>query len=217
MELTKKQESKICLSCGECCKRYSITILPEDVPKISKKLKISQKKFLQDYCELFVKVYPKSIPGILTYLSSFFPKHIGNLLDLEFNYTPPSFFVLPQLTIKRKEGYCPFLNKDNSCKIYSVRPYPCKAFPFMILPGYEESYPFCNLFSKTNKDYSKQTRAYSKRMKHYFYNVDKKGFEKLWKNPPKKGKFFLSDSLLGGITLKQLNKVMSKKIPDELT
>lgn len=210
--LTKKEESDICLSCGECCKRYSITILPGEVAKIAKKLKISKKKFLEEKCELFVKVFPKTIPGILTSPTAFFPKKIGDLLYNEFSYVPAGFFIVPQITIKRKENaHCQFLNKDNTCRIYNERPSPCKLFPFMVMPGYEENYPFCELFKKTTKDYSKQSIKFQKEITSYFREVDEKGFDKVWKNLPKKGKFFLNDSLIGEITDKQILKMLKKK------
>lgn len=211
MKLTSKQESDICLSCGECCRRYSITIFPEEVKAIAKSLNISQKKFLEKHCELFVKVYPKSIPGMLTYNTAFFPKKVGKLLEQEFNYVPNSFFVLPQISLKRAEGVCRYLNKDNSCIIYNDRPFPCRLFPFMVVPGYEENYPFCELFKKSTMDYSKQSRKYSKKMKDYFKLIDEKGFFKTWRAFPPRGKLFLSDLLIGEITIKQLNKMLSYK------
>ena len=172
MKLTQKQESKICLACGECCKRYSITILLSEVKKISKKLGISQKKFLEKHCELFVKIYPKSNPGLLTYPTAFFPKRIGEILSKDLNYLPPSFFVLPQISLKRKKGICRYLKKDNKCLIYKERPFPCKLFPFMVVPGYEESYPFCELFGKATEDKSKLSTEYRKKLMNYFKKID---------------------------------------------
>ena len=209
--LTSKQESDICLSCGECCKRYSITILPEEATIIAKKLKISRKKFLEEHCELFVKIYPKSTPGILTYLTAFFPKRTGEVLSNYLTYLPPSFFVVPQIALKRKEGICRYLNKNNTCKIYKERPAPCRLFPFLVVEGYAENYPFCELFKKTNKNYSAKSREYSKKIKKYFEEVDRKGFVSVWKYPPTKGKLFLNELLIAGLTLKQLKKMMASK------
>jgi len=214
--LTSKQESDICLSCGECCKRYSITLLPKEAILLAKKLKISRKKFLEEHCELFVKIYPKSTPGILTFSTAFFPKRTGETLNNYLNYLPPSFFVVPQIALKRKEGVCRYLNKDNTCKVYKERPFSCQLFPFMVVPGYEENYPFCELFRKTQKNYSAKSRAYSKEIKKYFEEVDKKYFVSVWKNPPTKGKLFLNELLIAGLTLKQLNKMMSSKPTKEI-
>ncbi len=212
MKLSFKEESMICLSCGECCKRYSITILPEEIPKIAKLLKISKKKFLQEYCELFVKIYPKSVPGLLTFATTFFPKKIGELISTILSYPPTGFLIVPQIALKRVSGVCVFLQKNNSCKIYSKRPSPCKLFPFMVVPGYEEQYPFCELFRKQSHYDLKHSKIFSKKISNYFKIVDKKGFEKVWFNPPEKGKLFLNELLLGKINLNQLNKMFSHKI-----
>ncbi len=210
MVLTKKQESDICLACGECCKRYSITLLPEEVEKIAKKLKISKQKFLETHCELFVKIYPKSTPGLLTFPTVFFPKRIGEILSSDLSYLPPSFFVLPQIALKRNKGICRYLNKDNTCKIYKERPSPCKLFPFMVVPGYEEQYPFCELFRSGYKELSNESKIFANKTRNYFKKIDKDGFVKTWKYYPKAGKLFLSDMLTGGISINQLIKMTHK-------
>ncbi len=206
-----REETNICLSCGECCKRYNITIFPEDVQKISKRMRISKKKFLEENCQLFVKVFPKSTSGILTFPTSSFPKSITNLLEREIDFLSKKFFVLPQIVLKRTNGKCFFLEENNKCRIYSVRPDPCKLFPFIVVPGFEEQYPFCELFKTTKKDYSKQSRKYSKKVREYFDLIEKKGFEKVWKNPPKKGLFFLNESMLGEISIKEINSMTRRK------
>jgi Fe-S-cluster containining protein len=211
-KLTQKQESDSCLACGECCKRYSITILPEEAQLIAKKLRISKKKFLETHCELFVKVYPKTTPGILTFPTTFFPKKIGEMLLSDLNIVPAGFFVLPQIALKRKEGICRYLNKNNTCQIYNERPFPCELFPFMVVPGYEEQYPFCELFKKSNKTLPRKSKQFSKKIKVYFKQIDEKGFVKVWRNVPKKGKFFLNELLLGEITSLQLEKMMKIKM-----
>jgi Fe-S-cluster containining protein len=212
-KLTQKQESDICLACGECCKRYSITLLPDELTKISKKLKISKKKFLEENCELFVKVFPKSTSGVLTCPTAFFPKKVSDLLYNDFNYLPEGFFVVPQIALKRKEnGGCLFLDSKNSCKIYTARPSPCKLFPFLVVEGYNENYPFCELYKKTYKDYSKISKAFQKKITTYFKTVDKKGMKKVWGTLPQNGKFFLNELFLGNISSKNLEIILSKKI-----
>ncbi|MDD4250950.1 MAG: YkgJ family cysteine cluster protein [Candidatus ainarchaeum sp.] len=212
MGLSPKEESVICLNCGECCKKYSITILPKESKKISKFLKISNKKFLQEKCELFVKIYPKSTPGLLTCTTCFFPKKIGLMIDSILSYPPHGFFVVPQIILKRIDGNCEFLLQGNKCKIYSKRPFPCKVFPFMVVPGYEEQYPFCELFKKSGKDNVKKSRLFSKKITEYFKTVDKIGFEKTWKYFPNNGKLFLSDELIGEISFKQLKTMLNHKV-----
>ena len=207
-KLTKKQESDICLSCGECCKRYYITLLKSEVAPIAKGLAISQKKFLGEYCELHVKMFPKSTKGVLTFPTIFFPKKIGDMIKENMGYSPQGFFVLPQVVLKRNEGNCPFLPENLMCEIYKSRPEPCKLFPFIAVPGYRENYPFCSLFRKEWKDYSKKSRSYFKKVKSYFYEVEKKGFKKFWRSPPINGKIFLNETLIGKINLDELELMM---------
>ena len=207
-KLTKKQESDICLDCGGCCKRYYITLLKNEVAPIAKDLKVSQKKFLDEYCELHVKIFPKSTKGVLTFPTIFFPKKIGDMIKENLGYSPQGFFVLPQVVLKRNEGICPFLPENLACGIYKSRPEPCKLFPFIAVPGYRENYPFCPLFRKEWKDYSKKSRSYFKKVKNYFYEVEKKEFKKFWRNPPKNGKIFLNETLIGKINLEELELMM---------
>lgn len=39
-------------------------------------------------------------------------------------------------TIRQLDGRCFFLNEDNLCEIYDVRPYQCKNAPYNFLAGY---------------------------------------------------------------------------------
>jgi len=210
MKLSKKEESDICLSCGECCRRYLITVLKEEASLIARTLKKSNKRFLEEDTQLSVKLFAKSVDGVLTFPTTFFPKRIGQMIEENVKPVPQSFFVLPQVVLKKEHG-CTFLNEDNTCKIYSARPAPCRLFPFIAVEGIRESYPFCLLFKKTNKDYSKQSRSYFKKVKNYFAEVDKKGFTKYWKNPPKKGLLYLHDTFIGEINLKELEEMMQVK------
>ncbi len=213
-KLSNKQESRICLDCGECCKRYYITVLPEESKKISKKLKSSEKEFLEKNCELHVKIYPKSVKGILTYPSTFFPKHIYEQIRKEVGIVSDSYFIVPQVVLKRDifeidgKKICTFLNENNTCKIYSVRPEPCRLFPFIAVEGIREQYPFCELYQKTYKDLSKKSSSYFKKVKSYFKKVNDKGFLSVWKNPPKKGLMYLADKYICEINLNELNLML---------
>jgi len=226
-KLSKKQESDICLSCGECCKRYWITVLPEESAKISKIVKLNKKDFLEKNCLLHVKLFPKSTPGVLTFPTTFFPKRIYELLEGELGNIPESFFVVPQVVLKReqktvfnfsekktkqeKRNVCIFLDSSNACAIYETRPQPCRLFPFIAVPGYREQYPFCGLFRKTFRDYSIESRIYYKKVQNYFKKVNENGFSGLWRNPPEKGLLYLQDSFLGEISLDELEEMMPKK------
>ncbi|MDD2531340.1 MAG: YkgJ family cysteine cluster protein [Candidatus ainarchaeum sp.] len=224
---SKKEESNFCLECGECCKRYYITLLPKEVDIISKFLKISKKKFLENYCELNVKIYPKSTLGVLTYPSTFFPNKIIELIKKKSFEIPTSFFVVPQVVLKRENKLtqtffnnepkkdfrkaCIFLEKNNFCKIYPKRPIPCKLFPFIAMPDLREQYPFCELFKNSQKDFSIESKKYYSRIQKYFKEVNKKSFKSIWFNPPKSGELFYSDTLLGKISIEELIEMMPKK------
>jgi Fe-S-cluster containining protein len=226
MKISKKQESSICLSCGECCKKYWITILPEEATKISKVLKVSKKDFLINNCLLNVKLFPKSTHGVLTFPSTFFPKKIYELLEKKVDNISGSYFIVPQIVLRKEQkpvtnfsnnkvlqeerNACIFLNPNNSCEIYHARPQPCKLFPFIAVPGYRDQYPFCELFKKTFKDYSRESRTYYKKVQDYFKKVDKTSFSSIWKNPPKTGLLYLQDIFLGEISLKELEEMMHK-------
>lgn len=213
-KLSAKKESEICLSCGECCKRYWITVLPEESKKISKTLKKKEKDFLGKDCFLLIKLYPKSVKGVLTFPTTFFPKRIVEEIKNEMIDVPQSFFIVPQVVLKREgteKKACAFLSEDNKCKIYSSRPQPCKLFPFIAVEGLRESYPFCELFKVTYRDLSKESRNYFKKVKKYFDSVDKKGFSKIWKNPPKKGYLYLNETKLCEIEVDELEKMISAK------
>lgn len=206
MGLSEKRKSQICLKCGECCRRYWITLLPEEAKRIAKALKVSEKDFLEKHCVLLVKVFPKSVPGLLTFPAAFFPKKIYRAVEKKLGFSPRSFFVQPQVALKRKRKECPFLLSENECKIYSSRPKVCGIFPFIVLPGYRESYPFCRLYKlqKPEKADIKESRRYFKEVQKYFKSVDRKGFAKVWKSPPKSGFLFLNEEKISGISLDEI-------------
>lgn len=212
--LSPKEESKICLDCGECCKRYWITVLPSEAKVIAKKTKKSLKSFLENDCVILVKIYPKSVKGILTFPTAFFPKNIVDSIRTHVGDLPQSFFVVPQVVLKRvgnEQRACTFLGEGNKCGIYKERPAPCKLFPFIAVEGIRENYPFCGLFKQTYKDLTKESQKYFKTVKKYFATVDKKGFSTLWKTPPQKGYLYINETKVCEITLNDLEKLMIAK------
>ncbi|MCX6803745.1 MAG: YkgJ family cysteine cluster protein [Candidatus Diapherotrites archaeon] len=225
-KLTKKQESEFCLSCGECCKRYWITLLPSEASKIARLLKTSKGTFLPNYCMLNVKLYPKTTPGVLTFPTTFFPQRLFDLIKKEVATPAESFFIVPQVVLSRKNKIifkfdskrtqkeqrfsCSFLKAENACEIYPVRPEPCKLFPFIAMPDLREQYPFCELFKSTQKNLSIESKIYYKRVQEYFKNVDEKSFLGVWQYPPKKGLLFLGEKQIGEISLDELVSMMPK-------
>ena len=77
-----------CLSCANCCKTTSPIFRDADIRRISKHLRIKERKFISDYLRM----------------------------DDEQDY------VL-------KSSPCSFLDNDNSCSIYDVRPLACREYP----------------------------------------------------------------------------------------
>jgi Fe-S-cluster containining protein len=225
-KLTKKEESELCLACGECCKRYWITVLPEEATKIARVLNKPKKDFLENDCILQVKLFPKSTPGVLTFPSTFFPKRIFELLKKNGAGNQQSFFVVPQVVLKREEktvfnfiekrtktekrNACLFLSPENMCAIYEARPEPCKLFPFIAMPGLREQYPFCALFQQTNKNLSVESKIYYQKIQTYFRKIDNFGFDFVWRSPPKKGVLFLNETQIGEIALDELKLMMPK-------
>jgi len=226
-KLTKKQESDICLACGECCKRYWITVLPLEANKISKLLEKTRKAFLENDCVLNVKLFPKTTPGVLTYPTTFFPKRVYDLVKKELGVVPESFFIVPQVVLKREEKKtfkfknnksiiekrtaCKFIRPENACDIYEARPTPCRLFPFIAMPGLREQYPFCELFQNTFKEYSIESKIYYSKVQDYFKEVDEKGFANFWRTPPTTGVLLIQDKEIGTLTLSELELMMPKK------
>jgi len=225
-KLSKKEESTLCLECGECCKRYWITVLPTEVTKLSNELNITKRKFLEEYCELNVKIYPKSTKGVLTYPSVFFPKEIINKIKKRNFSIADSFFIVPQIVLKREEvltqtffnnqvkrekrNACIFIDAKNCCRVYEARPTPCRLFPFIAMPDLREQYPFCKLYQMTEKNLSIESKTYYSKVQDYFKEIDKKSFMSVWHYSPKKGILFFSDSEIGSITLDELILMMQK-------
>lgn len=210
-KFSPKQESEICLSCGECCRRYWITVLPSEAKPLAKGLGMGEKSFLEKNCLLFVKFFPKSTPGVLTVPTAFLPKKVFDLLKKEMGAVPGSFFVVPQVVLRREGKECSLLGKKNACKVYKARPVPCKLFPFIAVPGYKEQYPFCPLFRKTSKDLSSQSDVYFRKIQKYFKAVNDKGFSGktgVWKNSPVKGIMLLNEKQLGEISLEELGQLL---------
>ena len=179
------------LGCDECCRRYWITLLPEEAKRISKETKVSLKDFLEGNCVLIAHIYPKrGEPDGLTINSELLPRKLSEFVGKEMLPVPQHFLVLPSLALKRNSsGECVFLSGEK-CKIHSSAPTICKLFPFVALSKrpLKDLYPFCKavqqkaLVGKTG-ELDKGQRA---RVDQYFDSIEEQGFTKLWKHLPSK-------------------------------
>jgi hypothetical protein len=77
-----------CLDCANCCKTTPALLSQNDINRIAKHLKISNKEFISQYTKT------------------------DDDGDTVFKQTP-----------------CIFLQQDNTCKIYDIRPFACKDYP----------------------------------------------------------------------------------------
>jgi len=75
-------------------------------------------------------------------------KDIQNIISK--GYAPDSFLEkknLLNLLKKNKTGFCIFLNSDNSCSIYEVRPQACRKFPYLKYPFFKGCDTRCKFIS----------------------------------------------------------------------
>lgn len=99
----KKAGVKYCLKCGFCCNKRSCIPTPDELRQVAKYLDCTT-------TELIKKYYCVDARGITVFVK---PAGV-NQKDLVGQFIP----------WKRtfNEGKCIFLDKDNTCKIYEVRP-----------------------------------------------------------------------------------------------
>ncbi|MDP6670533.1 MAG: YkgJ family cysteine cluster protein, partial [archaeon] len=179
------------LGCDECCKRYWITLLPEDANKIAKELKVSLKDFLEKECFLIAHIYPKNSKSDgLTINSKFLPSKLAEFVGKEMQPVPSHFLVLPAVTLKRdSKGECVFLSKGK-CKIYPSAPPICKLFPVVALSrrSLKDIYPFCKamLGSDAGDKTGELDREQRELVSKYFESIKEQGFSNIWKHLPLK-------------------------------
>lgn len=179
-----------CERCGACCKRYWITVLPGEIKKQAKLLKISKKEFIERYTILYLQLFPTQYKeNTLEVFNEIVPKKIALRIERHLGYLPEYFLILPILAFKRN-GCCIFFDKkDKACKIYNARPKQCELFPFISLdeePNFLLLYPFCKGL-KLNPAGKNAGKEHYRQIVNYFDSVRKKGFSKLWKRTPKEG------------------------------
>jgi len=200
-----------CQRCGECCKRYYIVSLPEELEKQAAFLGLERREFIERHCQLFLQIFPSMHGTQKPVLNrSFLPKKFLEKAEA-FNGPLSEFFiVLPMIAFKRRGGgECTFYDSENSgCGIYPARPLECALFPFISdrkIEDYSKAYPFCKgLKTKgENLSYADLSFVHFKQMSEYFKKVKEKGFASLWREWPKEGVLLLESHLLGEISEKE--------------
>lgn len=197
----------VCLQCGECCKRYSITVLPDEALKISMSLKLPLKDFVEKHCQLFLEFFPIDCEkNALIVSSSKIPEKIAgsikNIAEIDSYY-----LVLPMIALKKKD-YCVFFDKSKmNCKIHSAKPKQCDLFPFIsIKPNtdFKKQYYFCKGLQEMQDSFSEKPigMEHYKEVSGYFERIKKNGFSSEWKFTPKTGIALLEGKILCNINEK---------------
>ncbi len=96
-------ESK-CVKCGFCCHKRTCIPTPEELKKIAEFLKLTPKELINKFFAIDTR-----------FEEDYYVKPLGeNIKDLAGKFIPAERTY--------NEGKCIFLDKDNNCKIYPVRP-----------------------------------------------------------------------------------------------
>ncbi len=201
------------LNCTSCCEKYWITILPEEAEAEADFLGISLKDFLEKHCILCLQLFPfPTADSVLSLPEKFFPKKIREKIEKETG--AQCFLAMPSIAFRKPENKCVFLEKG-LCKIYFIRPKQCELFPFISLNGetnFAEKYPFCKALSSAKFEESflhESSRHYLKVSEH-FNEIEKKGFERIWKSVPNKGIVLFKDKFLAKISKKEFFAILQK-------
>ncbi|MDO8537948.1 MAG: YkgJ family cysteine cluster protein [archaeon] len=206
-----------CLSCTQCCKRYNISLLPEEAQRIAKFLNLSLQQFFEQKTELFLQLFPSPFKeNDLIVSSSNFPKELVDKIYKECGFCSTHFLVLPGIVLKRKEQDCIFL-KDNLCEIHEVKPAPCEMFPFISWnpqKDLRESYKFCAGLNASNEQVLMQEKHIQKHEAHYakvkqnFEQIKTNSFKQVFPFLPKKGKLLIEGKQISEISLKEFEEIL---------
>ncbi|HLD58345.1 MAG TPA: YkgJ family cysteine cluster protein [archaeon] len=203
----------VSLNCSECCRKYWITILPTELKKAAKLMRLGEKSFIEKYCVLHLNLFPAhNADSGLGVSSVFLPKKIAQKIRAQTGGLHSHYILLPSIAFKREKSACTFLSR-NMCRIYSARPRQCALFPFISIAqkNLPREYPFCKALSQRNaripKDLLEKTQLLD--ISSYFKSVSKKGFGKIWKFLPKKGVVCLENNFLCGISKKDFLELVS--------
>jgi Fe-S-cluster containining protein len=203
-----------CTRCGNCCKRYYITLLPEEMKKAAKELKISQKEFAENNCQLFLQLFPSDFEGgELKISAQDLEKKLRRKIEAHKGFLPRHFLALPCIAFKRKGTICIFYDaKKNICRIHSSKPMQCTLFPLLSNsenPDWEKLYPFCEgMKNSVGKLNAAEMKEHYAKIQEYFGKVAERGFKKTWKAWPKKGVITYNNKLLGKISEREFFEII---------
>lgn len=110
-----------CRCCGNCCREKTCVPTPIEIDKISNYLGIKRDILLNEY---FCYDRHKTEDPM-------YPRPLGkNILHLAGKFIPDE--------VAHNEGPCIFLEEDNHCRIYAVRPANAKRFQCLITNPVDE-------------------------------------------------------------------------------
>ena len=205
---------QICIACkAECCKRYWITLVPEQAQTIANSLNLSLADFIQTYTVLYLQLI--SVPVSVQDPFFFARNQLSEKIQMQLTETKnfdQNFFALPLLALKRlpsenSKKACIFLKNNFECSIYSVRPTQCSLFPYVQSDSVEslkKIYPFCNLIEHVSSEPQKISK-HEQAVKNYFDQVKEKGFQKVWQALPENGFVFLNGKELSEVSIRELS------------
>lgn len=188
-----------CMRCLECCRQYWISLLPEEAEKISRKLNLSLKEFIEKNCVVLLQAYPfsKSKQSFVHSLDKF-PSRIQGILKKKSKAS--HFMVLPLIALDKTKGKC-ILLKGVNCLVYEERPKQCALFPLISIQRTKtskEHYPFCKglLPGKEFKINKKEVLGHYEKVRNHLDEVKEKGFQSIWPALPAKGMLMLSNEFI---------------------
>jgi len=172
------------LECNaECCRRWWIALLPEELERAVAFTGLERKRFVEEKCVLFAELFllEGKRSGIVVF-SGLLPESIAGQVRDSFGFLPDFFLALPALAFKREAEKCVFLNESNLCSIYPVRPRQCSLFPSLSFEGKPaELYGFCPLARSARGGIDQE---HFQRLTHYYSEVEARGFSALWSHLP---------------------------------
>ena len=205
------EKVSVCQTCGECCKRYAISVLPAEVQKQAAALKLDLKSYIGLYTRLLLQIVPFSSSNHpLALPTTLLPMSVAQKLKAE-GMDSPFVMILPMVGLRKKE-YCVFFAPQPfGGSIHSSKPLQCSIFPFASLnrnEDYAKSHDFCGLekiSSPTAYTFAQQ-EVQRDRMRVYFDSVAEKGMSGVWGMLPAEGDIIFNGKLLAPISLEQANE-----------